>query len=187
MRPRQRAFAVRQSGLTLVEAALIVCVGGVILAVFVPTFLRHVRTSKVAEAAEQLQVLHLAAASYFDTRHESEDGKVAQCFPAAAGPAPALPSQSPVDVDFANEETPGHATWSALGFAPERPLRYRYTFIPHTEGCSVRGRSGESVLTLRAEGDLDGDGVLSTFERSAMVEDLQLSPVGPLRVTDRVE
>jgi hypothetical protein len=46
---------------------------------------------------------------------------------------------------------------------------------------------GETVLSVRAEGDLDGDGVLSLFERSATIQhgELALDPL--LTVRDRVE
>lgn len=175
-------------GLTLVEAAIIVSIVGVVLAVFVPTFVAHIRTSKVSEASEQLAVLHRATATYFATRQQTERGARTRCLPEPAGPAPAEASAEPVTHDFDGEEAPGAATWRALSFQPERPVRYRYTFAPTAHGCALEAPESGPLLILRAEGDLDGDGKRSLFEREATVgEDGTLQPIGVLYMLDRVE
>jgi hypothetical protein len=93
-----------------------------------------------------------------------------------------------VEVDFSSEETPGHATWSDLAFAPDRPVRFRYSLLPLASGCGLGPEHGEPLVVFRAEGDLDGDGDLSTFERAAKASDRrQLVPDGVLRVLHRVE
>jgi hypothetical protein len=99
-----------------------------------------------------------------------------------------MPSEDPVDVEFTVDTAAGGETWAALGFAPDRPLRYRYTFLPVKEGCNLESENGRPILVLRAEGDLDGDGKLSLFERRAIsTEDGELVPTGVLRVQSRVE
>ena len=60
-RPRANRRSLRRSGLTLVEVTLVISVVGVLLAVFIPTFVRELRTSKISEAATQLEALHRAA------------------------------------------------------------------------------------------------------------------------------
>jgi type II secretory pathway pseudopilin PulG len=179
----------RTAGLTLVESALLVALVGGLLAIFVPTFFRHIRTSKAAEAGTELQRLHGRAAAYFAATHTLEDGSVGRrCLPTAAGPAPAEPSQDRVQVDFHDPATPGHETWRALGYQPEGPIRYRYTFIPERAECGQAPAGGRTVLLLRAEADLDGDGQLSLYERRATIDaDGQLVPVGALYVQDRME
>ncbi len=169
-------------GLTLVEAAVVVSLVGLVLAVFVPTFFRHLRTSKIDEASRLLTQLATAADSYYSVRHNHRR----RCLPAGAGPLPAAPSPDPVEVDPA--AAPGATTWAALGFAPERPLRYTYEFVPTQEGCDVRVRPGEPLYTLRAVGDLDGDGRRSTFELSTTLDEAG-APVAldVLYVRDRVE
>jgi hypothetical protein len=93
-----------------------------------------------------------------------------------------------VDVDFAGESVAGAATWTALDFTPDRPLRYRYTFLPVKEGCNLVSEDGRPILLLRAEGDLDADGKLSLFERRAIsTEEGDLVPHGVLRVQNRIE
>ena len=175
----------RRDGMTLVEACAIVCVVGVLLAVFVPTFIRHVHTSKTAEASEQLAELHRLSAAYYVARHAGADGHVRQhCLPLSAGPAPATPTSDPVAVDFAAATTPGVASWRALGFAPADPTRFRYTLTTTVDGCELAATEG---VTFVAEGDLDGDGVRSRFERRAVVRGDTFAPTGVLVVRDRVE
>jgi hypothetical protein len=194
----------------LVEATLIVSLLGVVLAVGIPAFARAVRTSKMAEAPEQLQRIYAAAAAYYATPHTPHEappsrpgasgrstvervdssplGPRTQCLPTAAGPTPDKPSSDPVQVDFGAADVPASATWRALGYQPQEPLRYRYTFAPQRSGCGLQAHDGETLsLTLRAEGDLDADGVLSSFERTATLGPggLNLDPM--LTVRDRVE
>lgn len=186
--PRRRAH-LRRAGLTMVESALLVAVVGGLLAILVPTFVRHIRTSKTAEAATELQRLHDRAAAYFAAAHPQPDGTLARrCLPQGAGPAPAEPSEELVDVDFHDPSTPGHATWEALDYQPEGRVRYRYTFLPAQAGCGITGGDDRTVLLLRAEADLDGDGELSRYERRATVnEDGLLVPMGVLYVQDPME
>lgn len=183
-RPRRRL-----EGLSMVEVAAIVCLVGVLLAVFIPAFLRELRTSKTSEATEHLELLYQRSAAYFAARHPREDGPArTQCLPRAAGPTPRAPTEEPREVDFAGDDVPGSATWRALEFSPRIPVRYSYTFEPTSSGCGLRSPEGTYLLTLRAEGDLDGDGERSIFERRARANDRgELEPSDILYVHDRVE
>ncbi len=174
--------------MSLIEACAVTCVGGVLLAVAVPTFMRHVRTSKTSEASEQLATLHRLSAAYYARRHTGPDGRRRQhCLPDAAGPAPAAPTISPQTVDFTAAATPGASTWRALGFAPQDPTRYRYALEPVEAGCDLALAERPYLLSIRAEGDLDGDGVLSRFERRATVREGELVPFGVLVIDQHVE
>lgn len=157
---------------------------GVVLAVFIPTFASRVRTSKIVEASEVLEELSRKTASYYAAtwdRHRQ------RCLPPAAGPTPSNPTVDPVTVDFSEPDTQGAPTWDALGFQPDRPLRYSYSFLPAQSGCSLED-GDETLVVFRAEGDLDGDGVRSTFERRAIAgDDGVLRPVGELHIQRRVE
>jgi type II secretory pathway pseudopilin PulG len=170
--------------LTLLEVAVLLSLLGMLFAVAIPTLARAIRASKVAEASEQLDFLFHAAASYYAVARRDERGAVVHCLPDAAGPAPNVPSPTAALVDF--NLTPGAPTWKALGFAPKLPLRYRYSFLPAVAGCSPDPSAGP--LTLRAEGDLDGDGSYSHFELLADPSSqgkLVLDPV--LHIHDRIE
>ena len=174
----------------MVEAALVVCILGVGLAVFIPTFLSKVQTSKIGEASTHLAQIYRSAASYYESAQplEGDEGVRHRCLPPLAGPTPAMPTEDAARVDFAAEGVEGAATWSALAFSPEEPLRYSYTFTPVEAGCGVEVEPGRALITIEARGDLDGDGQTSLFERSATLdEDGLWTPLGLLYVSDRVE
>ena len=166
------------------ETAIVVCVLGSVLAIFVPAFLRHLRTSKTEEAPLVLEELHQRMATYYEARHDG--GR--RCLPEAAGPAPAETSEAPARHDFSGSNAPGHATFEAIGFETQRPLRYRYEVIPRRAGCGIDLEPGHILFTLRATGDLDGDGVRSTYERRATVdENARVQPAGPLFIEHPIE
>ncbi|HEX4354579.1 MAG TPA: hypothetical protein VHZ95_16735 [Polyangiales bacterium] len=172
----------------MVEVAAIVSVIGMLLAVAIPTLAHSIRASKVSEASEQLDRLYRSVASYYATVRPDANGNDSYCLPDAAGPAPTLPSAVPVAVDFAAPATPGAATWSALGFTPKLPLRYRYSVVVPSPGCHQASAPRPNRITLRAEGDLDSDGVYSTFERRADVQSRgELTPDPVLHIEDRIE
>lgn len=178
----------KASGFTLLEATLVLSIAGMVLAVAVPTFVEKLETSKAAEASQQLATLFRGSAAYFAVARPTSDGKTAYCLPAAAGPAPLLPSPDPVIVDFTAADTPGLDTWRALEFAPKEPLRYRYTFLPRGPACMVDEPFPLPTLTLRAEGDLDGDGTFSRFERRARLRARgELDGERMLHIADRIE
>jgi hypothetical protein len=178
----------------LLETATVVSLIGMVLAVALPTLERTIRVSKVAEAPEQLESLYRAVAAYYaEPRTREPDDRASvrhasaerHCLPPPAGPTPETPSAEPLAVDFAAAEVAGKDSWSALGFAPAMPLRYRYTFAPSSSGCDLP--SG-ATLILRAEGDLDGDGVYSRFERRAQLNaDGTITPEPVLHIQDRIE
>lgn len=168
-----------REGITIIEVAIVICVAGVLLAVAVPTFLRELRVSKIAEAPSELARLHARSAAYWVARRDGGDRTLTQCLPSPAGPTPAVPSLEPAEVAFDD------ATWRALDYTPERPVRYRYTFVPAGAGCGFEGRD---LVTLRAEGDLDGDGKYSIFERVAGADERGVFvPSGILYTFDRTE
>jgi len=170
--------------LSLIEVALLLCLTGIVLAVFVPTFLRRVRTNKISEASELLQEMSDRTAAYYAT---SWDGGRRYCLPPGAGPTPGAPTVDLAEVDFLEPDQTGHATWEALGFQPARLVRYSYSYNPSRVGCDLIGSDEPGSVSFRAEGDLDGDGVRSTFERQATLEGDGLKPSGTLHVHQRIE
>jgi len=174
----------RRPRLSLIEAALLLCLAGIVLAVFVPTFVRRVRVNKISEASELLQEMSDRAAAYYAT---SWDAGKRFCLPERAGPTPAKPTVDMAEVDFAAKEQTGHASWESLGFQPARPIRYSYSYTPSHEGCDLIKAREPVAASFRAEGDLDGDGVRSTFERRATFDADGLKPAVTLNVHRRVE
>jgi hypothetical protein len=159
------------------------------LAAFVPTFLSKVRLSKISEATEQLASLHHATAAYYETPHRIAGRARSMCLPEGAGPTPKAPSSTLVPVAFAADETDGHETWRALGLS-DAEVRYSYTLVVPAPGCGPRTSMPYPLVTYRAEGDLDDDGVHSLLERTAAAatgdpSTLRSTPI--LRIVQRVE
>jgi type II secretory pathway pseudopilin PulG len=185
---RQRST--RRAGVSLVETAAVISLAGVLTAAFVPTFTRHLRLSKTAEAVEQLETMQRGLDAYY--RGEPVNGQPPRqfgCLPESAGPFPAQPSDEPQTVNYDADETPNRDTWQLLGLSGEVPLRYSYELVVAQPGCGPRLQPTAPVVRLRALGDLDGDGVLSTLERASALSGGQreLEPHGPLHVHHRVE
>lgn len=135
---------------TPVEAAVAFAVFFGALAATVPSCIRAVRVSRTAEAAENVEKLAQAAAVHLATKGA-----------AALAAAPLTPSQVPRGTTV--EDPPGtwdHPTWKALGFDIEEPHAYAYALQVDIDASTP--------ARVVAHGDLDGDGVLSTFQRSVI-------------------
>lgn len=132
-----------------VELALIVSVGGAVLAASAPTFFRELQASRMSEAIEGVKQIGAGALAY------SEGKELAASFPP---PAPLTPAEVPrgVAVEDPPEvwETP---TWIALDFRFDRPHRYAFQF-------DVAPDPSRIWFQATAHGDLNGDGILSTFQ-----------------------
>ena len=91
------------------------------------------------------------------------------------------------EVDFWAPETLGHETWRALELRAGRPIRYSYEYAPSRSGCGISKSETPVLIVFRARGDLDGDGVLSTFERHATVGPDGFTEADVLLVHQRTE
>jgi hypothetical protein len=132
---------------TPVELAIGVALAGSLAAVAVPAFFRELHASRFVEPTEGLARLGAAAVAYAEV-----NGR----FPESAPLTPATPPRGTKEADF-----PGAwegATWKALAFRPTPEG------VPHAYAFSFDSTSGGSAFVAQARGDLDGDGVLSTFE-----------------------
>ena len=149
-----------------VELAVGFALVGSLLAVVVPTFVREVHASRLVEPVDGLQRLGAAAVAYGRV-HPASQG-----FPASAPLTPAA-----VPRGRCLPDDPGaweHPTWRALDFRPVPEG------APHCFAFSFDSSLSPSISTFRADahGDLDGDGILSTFEVTGRYVDGD--PKGPL-------
>ncbi len=164
------------------------CLVGCLLAAFVPAFLRELRLSKVAEASRELERLHLATAAYFATPRTVNDEELRRCLPEPAGPFPTEPTRDARLLEFEGDDV-NRAGFVAIGFTVEDPIRFAYSMTPTVSGCDLHSPDGTYLVSYRAEGDLDGDGERSFFERRdrALESEDVLEPIGILYVRDRTE
>ena len=161
---------------------------GVLLAAFLPTFLREIRLSKVAEATDELARLHQATAAYYEQSRIVGGRLRYGCLPESAGPTPVTPTKKRELVDFVADTEPGRETWRALGLL-QREGRFSYQVEVLAPGCGPRADVPTPLVIFRALGDLDGDGERSLVEREAAATSDQrhLVPIGVLKVERRVE
>lgn len=132
---------------TPVELAIGVALAGSLAAVAVPAFFRELHASRFVEPTEGLARIGAAAVAYAEV-----NGR----FPEAAPLTPPAPPRGKKEAD-----APGTwdvAAWKTLAFRPTAEG------VPHAYAFSFESPNGGAAFVARAHGDLDGDGVLSTFE-----------------------
>ena len=132
---------------TAVELAIGVALLGSLMAVAVPAFSRDLHASRFVEPTEGLARLGASAVAYATT-----NGR----FPDSVPLTPQAPPRGTREAD--QPGTWDGATWKALAFRPSGEG------VPHAYAFSFESTSGGSAFVAQARGDLDGDGVLSTFE-----------------------
>ncbi|GAC1355765.1 MAG: hypothetical protein NVS3B10_09120 [Polyangiales bacterium] len=130
-----------------VELAIGAAIFGSLTAVAVPAFLRDFHASRFVEPTAGLERLGASAVAY---------AVVNERFPDSAPLTPAVPPRGKKEAD-----PPGTwdgPTWKALAFRPSAEG------VPHAYAFAFESTSGGTAFVAQARGDLDGDGVLSTFE-----------------------
>jgi hypothetical protein len=132
------------------ELSAAFAVGGSVLAVAVPTFVRNLSASKLTEPIEGLDRLVTSAVAYAEGRPQEIS------FPPSA---PLTPAQVPRGVRALDPpESWEHLTWKSLNFRFDVSHAFAFQF----DSQLTPGKTMRFVAT--AHGDLDGDGALSTFE-----------------------
>ncbi|MBI4700769.1 MAG: hypothetical protein HY744_06335 [Deltaproteobacteria bacterium] len=133
------------------ELGAAIAVGGSVLAVAIPSFVRNLSFSRLSEAVDGLDRLVSGAVAYSQGRPQELS------FPP---PAPLTPAQVPAGKPAM--DPPGawdHLTWRALRFGFDRPHCFAFEFA-----SALDPESGAMRFVAAAHGDLDGDGTPSTFE-----------------------
>ncbi|MRG91792.1 hypothetical protein [Polyangium spumosum] len=134
-----------------VELSVAFAIGGSVLAVAVPAFVRNLHASKLSEPLDNLDRLVTNAVAYAETKPQDIS------FPPAA---PLTPAEVPRGTRVTDPpEIWEHLTWRSLDFRIEEPHAFSFRFESELDPVT---RVMRFVAT--AHGDLDGDGKLSTFQ-----------------------
>lgn len=199
---RRRRNVQITGALSDVSIAVISVVVGVLLAATVPTFLDELQSSKHEEVGVTLREIAHGAAAYYERSHVRGDRALSRCLPAPTDLTPAMPSperRAAHFVDLTEKEDDGALeeqsdeivsaeSWDALGMTEPRMLRFSYAFEPLFDHCLVEPpEDGAPLFVVVAKGDLDGDGLFSTFEQAYRVEDGLAIEAGILHVDRRSE
>jgi hypothetical protein len=127
------------------ELAIAFAVVGCVLAASAPSCVRNLHARRAVEAENNLERIAEAARAHLAQKKPLE-------------PAPLTPAAVPRGAPTTDPEgTWEHATWTALGFSIDAPHWYSYEIVV---------ADPQRLVRVVAHGDLDGDGVLSTYERA---------------------
>lgn len=164
----------KREGFTLIELMIVVAIIGILAAIAIPAFINYVKRSKTTEASIQVKAMYQGAATYYQ-------GEMAQRAVVAVGAvanvtrctvAAAVTTNAPSSQKTVLNWTAQPATFAAIGFNPADPIYYRYQLFAGgtvAAGCGDMTAIGTSIYTFAANGDLDDDAVLSTFEINSSV------------------
>jgi prepilin-type N-terminal cleavage/methylation domain-containing protein len=158
------------AGFTLIELMIAVAIVGILSAVAVPSFIKYVKKSRSTEARMHLEKLYNGARTYFYETTEAGKTMVSlqTQFPDPEVATPAVScctsgggAEARCAPNLAIWE--GSDTWKALKFDIPDPHYYQYEF--KSKGVSIT-----SEFTAFAYGDLDCDGIKSTFTMYGFVD-----------------
>lgn len=171
-----------------IAAAVAIPVFGIMAAIAIPAFTKYMRRSKTAEARVQLAKAFDAMSSYHAEHGRCpggpsgsagvtpplsvncNDGPGGRCEPGGSGPAA-----------YDTTSWEGSEVWSALDFAMLDGHYFHYD-VEWTQDAE-----GTCQFVVRAFGDLDDDGVFSTFERSGAADVNGVDAAAGLYIDQEVE
>jgi type IV pilus assembly protein PilA len=153
-------------GFTLIELMIVVAIIGVLAAVAIPAFMKYIRRSKTVEATMNLRKMYDGAVAYYVGEHADAAGNIAnKQFPISGPSVPDLPTLTAKQLAGQRyQSSPSdwkQGGWAALEFQISDAQVFSYTFNNTNPG----GTGVNASASMVANGDQNGNGVYSTFER----------------------
>jgi type IV pilus assembly protein PilA len=176
--------------IVLIVLLVVMIVGaGMVAAIAIPAFTKYMRRSKTAEARVNLAKMFDAASAYHAETGQCPTDGSAQGSAGATPPLTVHCGEGPGGRCVPNGAGGGayslsawteHPVWQKMNFQQEAGHYYHYDF---RWGADERG----CMFTAQAFGDLDDDGVFSTFERSGAANDLGVNASAGLYIDNEIE
>lgn len=156
----------------------LVMVGSGLAAVALPAFLKYIKRAKTSEATMNIRKVFDGSVVHF----AMQPNPATATFPPSVGPTPAIvPGTTPCN--YAMDPNPAlweHPTWQALNFEVDDSHYYVYQY-------DSSGVGENAQFTASAFGDLDCDGVFSTFVRFGEVQNGEVSGSAGLYIQNELE
>jgi len=197
---RARLLRPDTRGFTLIELMIVVAILGILAVVAVPALQKYMRRAKTAEATTQIAKMYDATSAFFKSEHAArgatgfigQGGQVQDMAPHRCPHPQGDPTGGQAgitpDIGFNCNEGPGgrcipgvggggagyydinlwnnNAVWNSLNYLQEQGHYFHYNFVAINE---ITGY-GRCQFSAQAFGDLDDDGIFSTFERSGAAD-----------------
>lgn len=152
-----------QGGFSLIELMVVVAIIGMLAMIAVPAFMKYIKKARTSEAGQFISKIYSGARAYYLDTPQPGFTPLDPQFPTAmTGTTPGLTECCDQGGKCAAEGTQWETPmWTALQFSVPDPHYYAYTYATADE-------FGE--FTARANGDLDCDGLYSTFEMYGTID-----------------
>lgn len=162
-RSENKAARASRAGFSLMELMVVVAILGVLAALALPALTGYARTAKTGEATTNLNNIFKTAASFYVQEQAAQGltGNInTNCIVQDAPRAPTIPLNKKQSF-----QPPSGGAFRTLGFTIGDAVYYSYGITSIATNPIECGYSGVnlSLYTFYANGDLDSDGIESTF------------------------
>jgi type IV pilus assembly protein PilA len=172
-------------GFTLIELMIVVAIIGILAVLAIYGVSRYLKTSKTAEASNNLGAIAKNASESLNREmmagafvNPGSSTGIGHCIcGSATNTVPAAiagvtgkkytsdPSTTGTDWGVGTDTT----GWRCLKFTVDQPQYYMYSYTESAASCGASGSISGDVIDAIANGDLDGNGIASTFDLQGQV------------------